>query len=58
MAGKRFSAEQIIIKLREAEVRHAWGSQGVGRTLAKGLQPDPASQRLGLSAAGAGGQTT
>ena len=28
------------------------------RTLAKGLQPDPASQRLGLSATGAGGQTT
>ena len=27
-------------------------------TLAKGLQSDPASQRLGLSAAGARGQTT
>ena len=40
------------------DLRHAWGSQGVGRTLAKGLQSDPASQRLGLSAAGARGQTT
>ena len=31
MAGKRFSAEQIIIKLREAEVGLAPGSAPVGQ---------------------------
>ena len=34
------------------------GSKGVSREVAKGVQSDPASQRLGLSAAGARGQTT
>ena len=33
------------------------GSKGASREVAKGVQPETASQRLGLSAAGAGGQT-
>ena len=32
------------------------GGEGVGREIAQGVQPATASQRLGLSAAGAGGQ--
>ena len=34
------------------------GGEGVGREMAQGVQPATASQRLGLSAAGAGGQIT
>ena len=39
------------------DFRHVVGSKGVSREVAKGVQPETASQRLGLSAAGAGGQT-
>ena len=34
------------------------GSKGASREVAKGVQPETASQRLGLSASGAGGQTS
>ena len=37
---------------------HVVGGEGVGREMAQGVQPATASQRLGLSAAGAGGQIT
>ena len=40
------------------DLRHVVGSKGARREVAQGVQPETASQRLGLSAAGAGGQTT
>ena len=39
------------------DLRHVVGSKGASREVAKGVQPETASQRLGLSASGAGGQT-
>ena len=39
------------------DLRHVEGSKGARREVAKGVQPETASQRLGLSAAGARGQT-
>ena len=38
-------------------LRHAVGDEGIGREMAQGVQPASASQRLGLSAAGARGPT-
>ena len=45
-------------ELLNVEASTRCGGEGVGREMAQGVQPATASQRLGLSAAGAGGQIT